>query len=147
MNWKNEAIAKLKKYGAMKTSLVTLPQELRRLEGEFTTIRAAKTDATPVQGGGSKREDAMISNIVERSEVAAAIENATAWVQIVERGLGILPKEERQILKRMYVYPEKNGIQRLCDELGMEHSSVYRRRDKALQTFTLALYGALGEDW
>ena len=79
--------------------------------------------------------------------MSAAIENATAWVQIVDRGLSILAKEERQILRRLYIYPEKNGLQRLCDELGMEHSSIYRRRDKALQTFTLALYGALGTEW
>lgn len=147
MNWKSEAIGKLKKYDVMKTAISTLPQELKRLEGEFTAIRAARSDSTPVQGGASGREDAMINNIAERQEVTQALANATAWVQIVDRGLSCLSKEDRLILKRLYIYPEKNGLQRLCEELGAEKSTVYRRRDKAVQTFTLALYGATGEEW
>jgi hypothetical protein len=39
------------------------------------------------------------------------------------------------------MYPERGNIERLCKELGMEASSVYRRRDSALKHFTLAFYG------
>ena len=54
---------------------------------------------------------------------------------------GVRENEEKLILHRLYIYPEKGGVERLCKELGMETSSIYRRRDKALKHFTLAFYG------
>ena len=38
--------------------------------------------------------------------------------------------------------PQSGALDQLCEELGMERSSVYRHRDKALSKFTLSLYGA-----
>jgi hypothetical protein len=52
-----------------------------------------------------------------------------------------LTPEERLVLLRIFILPESGSIQRLCDELNVEQSSVYRKRDKALEAFTLALYG------
>ena len=37
---------------------------------------------------------------------------------------------------------ELEDAKRLCEQLGVEQSSVYRKRDGALYRFTLALYGA-----
>ena len=146
MNWKAEAKEKLRRYDAMRTATITLPAEIARLEGEYKSIRSAKTDGTPVRGGTSTREDAIINNIVERQELAEALENARAWVQITDRAMKALQNEERLILHRLYIYPEKGAVERLCKELGAETSSIYRRRDKAIKTFTIALYGITDED-
>jgi hypothetical protein len=34
-------------------------------------------------------------------------------------------------------------LEELCEKMQVEKSSIYRKRDKALERFTLALYGAL----
>ena len=47
--------------------------------------------------------------------------------------------------ERFYMCPEKGSVERLCSELGLESSSVYRKRDKALRRFTVALYGSTGD--
>lgn len=146
MNWKAEAKDKLRKYDAMKMSTLIIPDELARLEGEFAAIRSARTDGTPINGGTSAREDAMINNIAERQELKAALQNATAWVRIVDRAMTSLREEEQLILTQLYIRPYKGVVERLCKELGVESSSVYRRRDQALYTFTLALYGTAGEE-
>jgi len=52
MNWKREAIDKLKNYEAHKLALESLPKEIRRLESAYTGIRSATTDGTPISGGG-----------------------------------------------------------------------------------------------
>lgn len=147
MNWKAEAKDKLRKYDAMKMSTLSIPDELARLEGEYTAIRSARTDGAPINGGSSAREDALINNIAERQELEAALQNAKAWVRIVDRAMTSLREEEQLILTRLFIRPYKGSVERLCKELGVESSSVYRRRDQALQTFTLALYGATGEEW
>lgn len=142
MNWKAEAKEKLRRYNAMRLATINIPQEIQRLEIEARSIRSAKNDATPVAGGGNRREEAMINNIIERQELEWTLQQAQSWLQSTDRALTALNEEERQILHRLYIYPQKGGLERLCKDLDLETSSIYRRRDKALEHFTLALYGA-----
>lgn len=144
MNWKAEAKEKLRRYDAMRLATINIPEEIERLELDARAIRSARTDGTPVKGGGSRREEAMLSNIVHRQELAWTLQQAHSWLKTTDRALTALNNEEKLILHRLYIYPEKGGLERLCKELGMESSSVYRRRDKALKHFTMAYYGIDG---
>lgn len=141
MNWKYEAIDKLKQYEAKKKALVSIPAEISRLELAMKSIRSATADGTAVQGGGSGREDMLLSNIVHRQELAGALEQAKKWVAAVEGGLAVLGADERLILDRFYINPAPGNVDKLCGELGVEKSSVYRRRESALHHFTVCLYG------
>lgn len=141
MNWKHEAIEKLKEYEARVKSVKTIPNEIKRLELDALRIRSATGDGTPVRGGGSAREDMLLSNIVHREELERALEMARMWVALVDAGLELLAPEERLVLERFYMRPERGNVERLCQELGLEKTAVYDRRDKALRRFVLALYG------
>lgn len=146
MNWKEEAKEKLRKYDAMKAATINIPEEIKRLEREFTAIRSARADAAPIRGGTSAREDAIINNIDKRQELNAALQNAVTWVKSVDRALESISSEERTILHRIYICQERGAIERLCNDLGYGSSSIYRRRDRALKTFTIALYGVHGDE-
>ena len=141
MNWREEATEKLRKYDAMLLSTQNLPEELRRLEHAACAIRSARTDGTPVKGGTNRREDLLLSNLVHREELSLALDQAKLWVSTADRALGALTPEEKLILYRLYMYPERNAVERLCGELGQEQSTIYRKRDRALHHFTTALYG------
>lgn len=142
MNWKSEALEKLKDYEAKKQCLASIPEEIRQLKEQYGAIRSSTSDGTPVSGGGSGREDMLLSNIVKREELTRAYRQAARWVKLVDAGLEILSQEERLILERFYIHPAKGNVDRLCEELGVEKSEVYRRKDVALRRFTLCLYGA-----
>lgn len=144
MNWKQEAKEKLRRYDAMRLATINIPQELERLEIDACSIRAARTDRATVAGGGNRKEEAMINNILHRQELERTLQQAQLWLQVTDRALTALSNEEKQILHRLYIYPQKGGLDQLCKELGMETSSIYRRRDKALEHFTIALYGIAG---
>ena len=141
MNWKREAVDKLKNYEVHRQALESIPQEIKRLESVWTGIRSAVTDSTPVSGGGSTREDVMLSNIVHRDELKQRMKEACLWVSQVDKALSILSDEERLVLDRFYLHPIKGIIDDLCDRLNVERSAIYDRRDKALRRFTIALYG------
>ena len=141
MNWKFEAVEKLKQYEAKKKALQSIPEEIRRLESAMQSIRGATSDGTPVHGGGSGREDMMLSNIVHREELERSLEQAKIWVGLVDAGLEILSAEERQILDRFYIHPARGNVDRLCEDLGVEKPTVYRKKDCALRHFTICLYG------
>lgn len=141
MNWKFEAIEKLKQYEAKKRSLQNIPEEIKRLEAAMQSIRSATADGNPVQGGGSGREDMYLSNIVQREELERSLDLAKRWVKLVDAGLELLSDEERKVLDRFYINPAKGNVDRLCEELQIEKSAVYDRRNKALYRFTISLYG------
>lgn len=143
MDWKREAVDKLRCYAARRTALAAIPEEIRRLEAEADGLRATAAARVAVQGGGGEREDRLLTNIAHREELERALEQTRAWVALVERGLAVLDPDERMVLHTMYMRRAKGGVERLCEELHVEVATVYRRRDEALRRFTLALYGTV----
>ncbi len=144
MDWKQEAIDKLRGYAAHKNALDSIPMELERLKAAYTGIRSAKLDGTPTgKGGGNTREASMLSNIVHRDELKRRLKEARLWVEIVDGGLSILDDEERLALDHCYIHKVKGSINELCYQLSIDTSAAYRRRDIALHRFTQALYGPL----
>jgi DNA-directed RNA polymerase specialized sigma subunit len=141
MNWKREAIDKLKNYEAHREALENIPKEIKRLESAYAGIRSATTDGTPVSGGGNTREDSMLSNIVHRDELKRRLKEARLWVAQVDKALAVLDDEERLVLDRFYIHRAKGNVGELCERLNVEQATVYRKRDSALRRFTIALYG------
>lgn len=140
MNWKNEATEKLRRYEAMCTAIVNMEEELKRLELESKGIRSAQADGVKVRGSQG-RKDPILNNLIRKQELRDSLRQTKLWVDCTQRALEVLAEEERLLLRRMYIYPERGCLERLCGELGVEQSSIYRRRDAALQRFTEALYG------
>lgn len=144
MDWKQEAIDKLRDYEAHKKALESIPLELERLGAAYTGIRAAKVDGTPRSGSSiSAREDSMLSNIVHRDELKRRLKEARLWVAQVDKALSVLDDKERLVLELCFIRKVKGAIDSLCERLNLEKSAAYRRRDLALRCFTLALYGPL----
>lgn len=132
----------LRNYPAMLASLASLPQELERLKAETTALRSALGGREHVAGSRGGPDDRIISNMVKREMLKGNLEIARRHVDIVERGLSVLDDGERLLLDRMFIHREKGNIDRLCAELDIENPpGVYKRKDKALRRFTLALYG------
>ena len=140
MDWKNEAIEKLCKLEAMEAAVENLQEELLRLELAYTGLQSADPERVGISGI-SRGEDRLLSNIVQRKEVENRLAQAKVWVEQVSRALGVLSHEERLILQRCFIQAEKCAVDNLCYDLGAEKSTIYRKRDKALLTFTTALYG------
>ena len=141
MNWKREAIDKLKNYEAHRQALENIPREIKRLESAYTGLRSASTENAPVSGGGGTREDCVLSNIVLRDELKRRLKEARLWTAQVDKALAVLGEEETLVLDRFYIQRAKGAVEALCESLSLEKSAVYDRRDKALRHFTLALYG------
>ena len=108
---------------------------------EATNIRSATADATPVQGGGSTREDKLLSNIIHRDEIKRMIAGAKLACNVVNTSIAALDAAERDLLTDMYIHRISGGMPRIAEMLGLDERSVYKRADKALRRFVIALYG------
>ena len=144
MDWKPAAIQRLKDYETRKNAIQLLEEQIESLEVQFTSIRGARTDGEPVKGSsGNRREDMLLSNIVMRDELKANKQIAEREIEVTEKGLAALTKEERRILEVFYISRPYDHVSRLCQELMVEKSEVYRRKNTALDKFTIACYGVV----
>ena len=143
-DWKPLAIQRLKSYETRKTSLDQLKEQLNTLELQFAAIRAAKTDGEPISGTMSnRREEMLIDNIQKRDELKANYKIAKREIEVTEKGLEALSKEERRILEIFFIFRPYDHVGQLSSELNIEKSEVYRRKDSALKKFTMACYGVV----
>ena len=140
MNWKEEVMDKLRKYDAMSNAAHAIPRELDYLKEEAYAIQAAQMDRT---GGRNIRghEDRLMNIVVKQQELEILLNNTENWLRLMDRALEKLPAWDRKILKHLYM--ESRPVSQVCQELGMERSSLYRHRDQALRELTLQMYGAL----
>ena len=142
MDWKIEAMDKLKQYEAKRYSLQIIPLEIAQIESTMTGIRSARTDSIAIKNsGGNARENMMLSCIVRKEELQHNLEQAELWVGAVTSALDVLNDDERKILDRMYIHREKKAADRLAGELFVDIATVYRWKDDALRKLTIALYG------
>lgn len=142
MNWIREAESKLYDYSAKAQSLQSVTARIALLESEMSCVRSATTDGTAVHGGGNGREDALLNNIAERDELQRAKVSTTEWLEWVNGALTALSDTDKKLLDKFYINRRKGHVERLCEEMNVEKSEVYRRKEKALRRFALTLYGA-----
>lgn len=143
MDWKHEVIDSLRLYEAKKQAIRSIPAEIKELEMAARSIRSATADGAPVRGGGNKREDRQLSNIVKRQLMEANLQNAKEWVARMDENLAQLDDEERLVLDRFYINPCCGNVNRLCGELCLEKSAVYDRREKALRHLAVIMYACV----
>ena len=142
MDWKTMAIDDLREYNARRQSLEILPMQIAEIDAEMTGIRSSGNMASvSVSGGSGSREDVLISRMVKKEKLQRNLDRAKLWVRFMDKGLAALTEDERHILDRFYINPAKGNVDRLCEELFVEKTALYKRKDAALRKFTVALYG------
>lgn len=117
MNWKNEAEEQLKLYEQRKKALAGMMSELA---------------LGPEPG---------MDGLVRFRELKERRDRTAVWVGLVEEALDGMEPEDRLVLDGFYIHPIRRCADWLCGELNCEQATVYRRRERALQRFTVALYG------
>ncbi len=64
-------------------------------------------------------------------------------VACIDGALRMLTDEEQYILDRMFVHRGDDPVDDICAKLCMEKSNLYRIRKRALDKFTLSIFGRL----
>ena len=141
-NWCVYSIQRLRDYEDKQRAVINLREQIKVLDEKFTAIRSATTDSTPVQGGtDNKREEMLIYNIATREELKKNLDIIEHDLSITENGLNALTDTELKILTRFYVNRSKGYVERLCDELFISKTELYRQKEDALKRFTMVCYG------
>ena len=136
MDWKLCAVDDLRQYKQIKIGILNSKERLRMIN---RTVK--NSPYSP--GSGQRRLDATLINaLVEGERLGRNIASAEQIIKLTERGLGALDDEERKVLEKLYMANTPKTSSLIAKELGYEVRTLYRLRDRALQKFTLAMYGA-----
>lgn len=141
MDWKTISIDDLREYNARRQSLEALPLQIAELDVEMTGIRSSGNMGVVGSGGSGSREDWLLGCMMKKEKLQRNLDRAKLWVSFMDKGLAALTEDERHILDRFYINPAKGNVDRLCEELFVEKTALYKRKDAALRRFTVALYG------
>lgn len=142
MNFQKEAIQDLSTYPQRLKARDNLKERIYILNERYTSLKGVST-SEPVKGGISKQEEKMLDNIAERERLGFSLKIVDELIKLTERGLAGLDSKERRVLDGFYINPIDNHVVRLCDELNIEKSSLYRLKDTALKKFTRSEYGII----
>lgn len=141
IDYKKTCKWELGRYYEKLMAIDSLQDEIDMLTARMEGIRSPKMDATPVQGGSSTAEERIINAICNRDNLTVNHELVKWQVRQMDRGLSILTDQQRRILEVAVMRREYNAIDRLCDELHISRSELYRRMDEAIKRYAICRYG------
>lgn len=141
MNWQKSAIDDLKLYRKRKAALLNIRERIQSANEGIDGLKAVVTDRVPLSGGGSKYEERVLENMVERERLKATYKATKRLVDITERGLSGLSDDERAVLFGFFVDRTSNYVTDLCERLGYEKTKIYEIKNRALYVFTVSAYG------
>ncbi len=141
MNLRAQVVERLCNYEIMCVAVKNLQDQICWLKLQQEGVHAVRTDRVAVRCQPDRTEEKVLDSIVQRQKMEMALENTRRWLRITDRALQTLSKEERLLLQKLYIHRMPGAVAELCQRLQMEKSSVYRKRDKALDRLALALYG------
>lgn len=143
MDWRNESIWELRNLEAKRASIADIQTQIREFDLRMKAVRSATSDATPVSGGGSGREDMLLNWVTEKDALAATLAVVRLQIELIERALQALSDEDREILELCYIRARSGTLNQLCERLQCEVATVYRRRNRALRNYTIRRRGMM----
>ena len=146
MNLRAQVVERLCSYELMCVAVKNLQDQIRWLKVHQEGIHTVRTDRVVVKFQPDRADERLVENLEQRRKLEIALENTRRWLQITDRALQMLSNEERIILQKLYIRKTAGALNELCQQLEMEKSSIYRKRDKALEKLVLALYGVDSEE-
>lgn len=141
--WKLKCKTDLYNLRKNEAAIESIPNDIALERERMTAIKSACTDSTPVQGGGSSYDDRLNNSICLIDLLTANLHFAEKEVELTRKALDKLADEERRILEVLYIDHQKNGAERLCEELNIkEEATIWKKAMRALESYCTVRYSS-----
>lgn len=140
INYFTEAEKTLRARGVLEQALVNLERRERRIiEHNQPTGYPSPDFSKPYAGTGTAND--ALSECLELAEVVREIAQTKATISEIDKILGQLEREEREILRLWYI--ERKSKEDIAAEIQYSSiSSLYDLRNRAVADFALLYFGA-----
>lgn len=136
------AIKDLSQYHYLKSSMETLPQEIRLLQDSslyHSVTFGAAVMASVCTDEKAVRHISLIENLEKQ------LKNNTDKLKNINLALDALRPAQREILFSYYINRQRKAVNRLAIDTHTDRSALYRRANRALDRYIMAYFGTLGE--
>lgn len=141
--WKLKCKTDLYNLRKNEAAIESIPNDIALERERMTAIKSACTDSTPVQGGGSSYDGRLNNSICLIDLLTANLHFAEKEVELTRKALDKLADEERRILEVLYIDHQKNGAERLCEELNIkEEATIWKKAMRALESYCTVRYSS-----
>ena len=138
------AIKAVKDYSSMQYILEHTEEEIAGAKERQVGLSASKLDGMPKSHNPTAAENRMVNAIEEINVLKERYRQAVEYMGWFEPAWEELSCDERFLLEEFYqndYSDQSNAVLNICDRFGIERSSAYNRKNRALEHLTILLYG------
>ena len=140
----NATVKALKDYSKMQHIIDFTDDEIRQVEEQMAGVGSMKIDGMPRNPDPQAGEERMITGMKQIDVLRERLRQANEYMRWFLPGWNALSEDDRFILDTYYSEDNEyrsNAVDIVSGHFGIERSSAYRRKNRALENLTTLLYG------
>ena len=140
---RSAAVDALKDYGSMKFIIDHTDDEIKAAYQKMDGVSSPQYDGMPHSHNPLAGEDRIIKGIEEIDVLKERYRQAAEYMEWFVPAWKELTEDERYVLETFYsdADSQTNAVYDICDHFGIERSSAYNRKNRALGKLVTLLYG------
>jgi len=140
---RSAAVDALKDYSNMKFIIEHTDDEIKAAYEKMGGVSSPQSDGMPRTHNPRAAEDRMIKGIEEINVLKERYRQAVEYMAWFLPAWEELSEDERYVLETFYSESERqtDSIYAICDHFGIECSSAYNKKNRALGKLVTLLYG------
>lgn len=141
---RSAAVDALKDYGSMKFIISHTDDEVKSAYEKMGGVSSPQLDGMPRSHNPQASEDRIVKGIEEIDVLKERYRQAMEYMAWFLPAWNELTEDERYVLETFYGEDNQYGasaIYAICDRFGIERSSAYNRKNRALSHLAILLFG------
>ena len=141
---RSAAVDALKDYGSMKFIIGHTDDEIKRAYEKMEGISSPQLDGMPRSHNPQASEERIVKGIEEIDVLKERYRQAVEYMAWFVPAWEELTEDERYVLQTFYGEENQYGasaIYDICDHFGIERSSAYNQKNRALSHLAILLFG------
>lgn len=141
---RSAAVDALKDYGSMKFIIGHTDEEIKSAYEKMGGVSSPQLDGMPRSHNPQASEDRIVKGIEEINVLKERYRQALEYMAWFLPAWEKLTEDERYVLQTFYGEDNQYGasaIYDICDRFGIERSSAYNRKNRALSHLVTLLFG------
>ena len=134
---------RLRQYAPKVAAKENLADEIQELKYRRKSLGGGMKETPGRKNDPGGRENMLMGCIQKQSILEEELYLTGRWLGRMDRALSALTESERELLGRLYIYPEKGAAEQLAEDLSVDLKTVYYRSGVALRKFTTAMWGGV----
>lgn len=135
------AVSAMEAFDSMDFIIKHSDDEIRKVENRMVGVGAQNLDGMPHAHNHKAAEERVLNGIEEIDTILERYRQAVEYMDWFKPAWKQMTEDERYLLEVFYMDDCESPAIRAADHFGIERSSAYNKKNRALDHLTMLLYG------